>query len=109
MLSGGPTAPVTGATGSLVVMSLPSCQFFDRTNSICAFYKATLCVLVVQRTSFEDMNCSVAQSLERVPYQYHPRRAEYRLTDNGRDLLAGRLGHVPSGATAAPPRPTGLH
>ncbi len=92
-------------------------------------------VVVVQRTSFEDMNCSVAQCLEavgewwsllivrdaflgvkrfddfqarlgisrnvlnqrlnrlvdngifeRVPYQDHPPRAEYRLTDKGRDL-----------------------
>jgi DNA-binding HxlR family transcriptional regulator len=89
----------------------------------------------VQRTSFESMNCSVAQCLEvvgewwsmliirdaflgvrrfddfqsrlgisrnilnvrltslvdagvleRVPYQEHPRRNEYRLTDKGRDL-----------------------
>lgn len=90
----------------------------------------------VQRTSFEDMNCSVAQCLEivgewwsllivrdaflgvtrfddfqarlgiarnilnqrlnhlvdagvlkRVPYQEHPPRSEYRLTDKGRDLF----------------------
>jgi DNA-binding HxlR family transcriptional regulator len=89
----------------------------------------------VQRTSFEDMNCSVAQCLEivgewwsllivrdaflgvtrfddfqarlgisrnilnqrlnhlvdkgvlkRVPYEDHPPRSEYRLTDKGRDL-----------------------
>jgi len=89
----------------------------------------------VQRTSFEDMNCSVAQCLEvvgewwsllivrdaflgvrrfddlqarlgisrnilnqrltrlvdngvleRVPYQEHPPRSEYRLTEKGRDL-----------------------
>jgi DNA-binding HxlR family transcriptional regulator len=89
----------------------------------------------VQRTSFEDMNCSVAQCLEvvgewwsllivrdaflgvtrfddfqarlgisrnilnqrlshlvnrgileRVPYEKHPPRSEYRLTDKGRDL-----------------------
>ena len=89
----------------------------------------------MQRTSFRDMNCSVAQCLEvvgewwsmlivrdlflgvtrfedfqqrlgisrniltqrlnhlvdegvlkRVPYQEHPRRFEYRLTDKGRDL-----------------------
>jgi DNA-binding HxlR family transcriptional regulator len=89
----------------------------------------------MQRTSFEDMNCSVAQCLElvgewwsllivrdaflgvtrfddfqarlgisrnilnqrlsrlvdsgvlkRVPYQDHPPRSEYRLTDKGRDL-----------------------
>jgi DNA-binding HxlR family transcriptional regulator len=89
----------------------------------------------MQRTSFEDMNCSVAQCLEvvgewwsllivrdaflgvtrfddfqarlgisrnilnqrlgtlvdkgvldRVPYQEHPPRSEYRLTDKGRDL-----------------------
>jgi DNA-binding HxlR family transcriptional regulator len=89
----------------------------------------------VQRTSFEDMNCSVAQCLEivgewwsllivrdaflgvtrfddfqarlgisrnilnqrlnhlvdngvlkRVPYEEHPPRSEYRLTDKGRDL-----------------------
>jgi DNA-binding HxlR family transcriptional regulator len=94
------------------------------------------CILVlVQRTSFEEMNCSVAQCLEvvgewwsllivrdaflgvsrfddfqarlgisrnilnhrlnrlvdngifeRVPYQDHPPRAEYRLTEKGRDL-----------------------
>jgi DNA-binding HxlR family transcriptional regulator len=92
-------------------------------------------LVVVQRTSFEEMNCSVAQCLEavgewwsllivrdaflgvkrfddfqarlgisrnvlnqrlnrlvdngifeRVPYQDHPPRAEYRLTDKGRDL-----------------------
>jgi DNA-binding HxlR family transcriptional regulator len=92
-------------------------------------------VLLVQRTSFQDMNCSVAQCLEvvgewwsllivrdaflgvrrfddfqarlgisrnilnqrlshlvdegvlaRVPYQDHPPRSEYRLTDKGRDL-----------------------
>src|ERR1700694_4657591 len=91
----------------------------------------------VQRTSFEDVNCSVAQCLEavgeggsvlivrdpfmgvtrfddfrarlgisrntlnqrlnhlvengvlkRVPYQDHPPRSEYRLTDKGRDLWA---------------------
>ena len=91
--------------------------------------------MVVQRTSFEEMNCSVAQCLEvigewwsllivrdaflgvrrfddfqarlgisrnilnqrlnhlvgegifeRIPYQHHPPRAEYRLTDKGRDL-----------------------
>ncbi|HKN39891.1 MAG TPA: helix-turn-helix domain-containing protein [Acidimicrobiia bacterium] len=89
----------------------------------------------MQRTSFEDMNCSIAQCLEvvgewwsllimrdallgvtrfddfqarlgisrntlnqrlnslvaggvlqRVPYQEHPPRSEYRLTDKGRDL-----------------------
>jgi DNA-binding HxlR family transcriptional regulator len=96
------------------------------------------CILViVQRTSFEEMNCSVAQCLEavgewwslliirdaflgvtrfddfqarleisrnilnqrlnrlvdngifeRVPYQDHPPRCEYRLTEKGRDLWA---------------------
>lgn len=100
-----------------------------------AFHHATLYAEVMQRTSFEDMNCSVAQCLElvgewwsllivrdaflgvtrfddfqarlgisrnilnqrlnrlvdsgvlkRVPYQDHPPRSEYRLTDKGRDL-----------------------
>jgi DNA-binding HxlR family transcriptional regulator len=100
-----------------------------------AFHHATLYAELMQRTSFEDMNCSVAQCLElvgewwsllivrdtflgvtrfddfqarlgisrnilnqrlnrlvasgvlqRVPYQDHPPRSEYRLTDKGRDL-----------------------
>ena len=99
------------------------------------FYDATLYHVLVQRTSFEDMSCSVAQCLDvvgewwslliirdamlgvrrfddfqarlgisrniltqrlnylvgkgilaRVPYSDHPPRAEYRLTDRGRDL-----------------------
>jgi DNA-binding HxlR family transcriptional regulator len=101
----------------------------------CAFYDATLYAGLVQRTSFEEMNCSIAQCLEvvgewwsllivrdafmgvtrfddfqarlgisrnilnqrlnnlvdngilkRVPYEEHPPRSEYRLTDKGRDL-----------------------
>lgn len=103
--------------------------------ALSAFHHATLYAEVMQRTSFEDMNCSVAQCLElvgewwsllivrdaflgvtrfddfqarlgisrnilnqrlnrlvdsgvlkRVPYQDHPPRSEYRLTDKGRDL-----------------------
>jgi DNA-binding HxlR family transcriptional regulator len=100
-----------------------------------AFHDATFYARPVQRTSFEDMSCSVAQCLEvvgewwslliirdaffgvtrfddfqvrlgisrniltqrlnwlvdngvlrRVPYEEHPPRSEYRLTDKGRDL-----------------------
>jgi DNA-binding HxlR family transcriptional regulator len=100
-----------------------------------AFYDATEYAVPVQRTSFAELNCSVAQCLEavgewwsllivrdaflgvtrfddfqarlgisrniltrrlnhlvdndilsRVPYQNHPPRSEYRLTDKGRDL-----------------------
>lgn len=100
-----------------------------------AFYDATEYSICVQRTSFADLNCSIAQCLEavgewwsllivrdafmgvtrfdnfqarlgisrniltrrlnhlvdcgilsRVPYQDHPPRSEYLLTDKGRDL-----------------------
>ena len=99
------------------------------------FHYATRYSAVMQRTSFEDMNCSIAQTLDivgewwsllivrdaflgvtkfddfqarlavsrntltqrlshlvdneilmRVPYQDHPPRYEYRLTEKGRDL-----------------------
>ena len=113
---------------------------------------------IVQRTSFETMNCSVAQCLEvvgewwsmliirdaflgvrrfddfqsrlgisrnilnvrlttlveagvleRVPYQQRPLRFEYRLSDKGRDPLAGphhhaRVGRQMGSAERRPPR-----
>jgi DNA-binding HxlR family transcriptional regulator len=119
-----------------VFMSLLSDQFYDRTDSTPVRSIMQPYILVfVQRTSFEEMNCSVAQCLEvvgewwsllivrdaflgvsrfddfqarlgisrnilnhrlnrlvdngvfeRVAYQDHPPRSEYRLTDKGRDL-----------------------
>src|SRR2546428_11879689 len=106
----------------------------------------------MQRTSFEDMNCSIAQCLEvvgewwsllimrdallgvtrfddfqarlrisrntlnqrlnslvaggvlqRVPYQEHPPRSEYRLNDKGRDLSPGTPPRPPWGAPRGAP------
>jgi DNA-binding HxlR family transcriptional regulator len=64
--------------------------------------------VVGHSTGFEDMNRSVAQCLERVLCQDHPPRAEYRLTDNGRDFWRV-VGAMRQWGDRGPPRPKGLH